>query len=55
MNPLYTPISFIHNAVLGKGDLPWMNLMILTGFTFLLLLLAIKTFNKLAPSFEDFK
>jgi len=55
LNPLYIPISFIHNAVLGKSDLPWMNLLILTGFTLLLLAIAIKTFNKLSPSFEDFK
>lgn len=55
LNPLYTPITFIHNAVLGEGELPWFNLMILTCVTLLLLVMAIKTFNKLSPSFEDFK
>jgi len=54
-NPLYIPITFIHNAVLGTGHMPWFELLVLLVFTIMLLILAIKIFNKLSSSFEDFK
>lgn len=55
INPLYTPISFIHKAVLTDESLPWSDLLILSIVTLAILVLAIKVFNKLSPSFEDYK
>ncbi|MFK8012163.1 MAG: ABC transporter permease [Marinicellaceae bacterium] len=55
INPLYIPITFIHNAILGTGELMWLNLGVLTLITLLMLFLSIRVFNKLSPNFEDFK
>ncbi|VAW34913.1 O-antigen export system permease protein RfbD [hydrothermal vent metagenome] len=55
INPLYTPITFIQKAIITKESLPWLNLLTLSVLTGLLLFIAIRVFNKLAPSFEDFK
>ena len=53
-NPLYTPITFIHRAVITHESLPWLKLSILYLVTFLLLYLAVKMFDKLADHFADF-
>ena len=55
LNPLFIPITFIHDAVLKRGELQWFSLIVLTIISLLLLFFAIKIFNKLSPSFEDFK
>jgi len=54
-NPLYTPITFIHNTVFKGNDLPWFNLLVLTAVTLIILYYANKLFKKLSPYFEDFK
>jgi len=53
-NPVYTPISFIHKALVTNASLPWMQMMILTVFIFLFLYLCLKLFNKLSTNFEEF-
>jgi len=53
-NPIYTPITFIHNAILSHKPLPWFEMGVLTIFILLLLYLANKMFSKLAPHFEDY-
>jgi lipopolysaccharide transport system permease protein len=53
-NPLYTPISFIHKALITNQSLPWFELGILLLAAFILLYLAIVYFNKLSNHFVDF-
>lgn len=55
LNPLYTPISFIHKAVLTKSELPWLNMVVLSVFIGVLLFISIKVFDRLSNTFEDFK
>ncbi len=55
LNPVYTPISFIHRALITNQPLPWVNMLILSIVIVISLIFALKAFNKLAPSFEDFK
>jgi len=54
LNPLYTPISFIHNAVLSPETLPWKDMFYLYLITIILLYVSIKYFKKLSVYFEDF-
>ena len=53
-NPIYTPITFIHNAILSHKPLPWLEMGVLSIFILILLYLANKMFSKLAPNFEDY-
>ncbi|MBL4772913.1 MAG: ABC transporter permease [Alcanivoracaceae bacterium] len=53
-NPVYTPITFIHNAILSHKPLPWQEMGILTIALIILLYLANKMFSKLSPNFEDY-
>jgi ABC-type polysaccharide/polyol phosphate export permease len=53
-NPLYTPISFIHNSMLTDNKLPWLEMSLLSIFILILLYVGNKMFSKLAPNFEDF-
>ncbi len=55
LNPLYTPITFIHKALITEDELPWLNMAILTMVILLLLYVAVVIFNKLAPHFEVYK
>lgn len=55
INPIYTPISFIHNATLSNAALPWFNMGILSIAILMFLYLSNKMFTKLTPSFEEFK
>lgn len=56
LNPLYIPISFIHNSLVTTSyGLPWKEMFLLSLVISILLYIAVKTFNKLQPSFEDFK
>ena len=54
-NPLYTPISFIHKAVISNQPLPWIDMCIETLLLIVFLYTSIKIFDKLSPSFEMFK
>ncbi len=55
LNPLYTPISFIHKAIITQDTLPWTEMIVESSLIILFLILSIKIFNKLSPSFEIFK
>lgn len=55
INPIYTPITFIHKAIITNETLPWVSLMVLSLITIALLYIAIITFDKLSKNFEDFK
>jgi lipopolysaccharide transport system permease protein len=54
LNPIFTPISFIHKAVITGDELPWANMIILSIFIMILLVLSIKIFDKLSVHFEEF-
>lgn len=54
-NPMYTPITFIHKALITKEPLPWVNMGILTVCILIFLYFSIKIFDKLSPNFEAFK
>jgi lipopolysaccharide transport system permease protein len=53
-NPIYTPITFIHNAILSHKPLPWQEMAILSIVLIIFLYISNKIFSKLAPNFEDF-
>ncbi len=55
LNPLYTPITFIHKALITEEPLPWLNMGILTMVIIFLIYMAIKVFDKLSPYFEIYK
>lgn len=54
-NPVYTPITFIHTALITNRPLDWQNMFLLTVFIVTLLYFSVKVFNKLSPRFVDFK
>lgn len=53
-NPIYTPITFIHNAILSHKPLPWKEMIILSFVLIVFLYVSNKIFSKLAPNFEDY-
>ena len=53
-NPVYTPITFIHNALITNKPLPWFDMSILSILLVVFFILANKLFKKLEPNFEDF-
>lgn len=55
LNPLYTPISFIHKSVLSSGPLPWFDIITLLVIVMVLFYASIKYFNKLSAHFDEFK
>lgn len=55
LNPLYTPISFIHKAIVTNEALPWRNMLVESIIIIGFLYVSIRIFNKLSPSFEMFK
>ena len=54
INPIYTPISFIHTSLLTNKPLPWIDMIVLSIAIGILLWLGIKQFNRLAPKFSDY-
>lgn len=54
LNPIYIPITFIHNALITNKELPWVSMLYLTISILILLWLANKIFNRLSPRFEEF-
>lgn len=54
-NPLYTPFSFIHNIFIVQELLPWRQMIYLSLFIILFLVISIKYFNRLSAHFEDYK
>jgi ABC-type polysaccharide/polyol phosphate export permease len=55
INPVYTPIEFIHNLFITKTRLPWVSMLVMFILLLILLSISIKIFDKLSPSFEEFK
>jgi ABC-type polysaccharide/polyol phosphate export permease len=55
LNPLFTPISFIHKAVITHEALPWSGMAYLSLIIIILFVISIKYFNKLSVHFEDYK
>ena len=55
MNPLFTPISFIHKAIVTHEELPWQNMGYLSMAILIFFIFSIKYFNKLSIHFEDYK
>jgi lipopolysaccharide transport system permease protein len=53
-NPLLPLITFIHNAVFSLGPLNWWGVAVVLIGSVLLLFLANRFFQKLAPRFDDF-
>ena len=53
INPIYTIITFVHKSILTNEALPWMMMLVVSVFIVILLLLAIKMFNKLSDKFEE--
>jgi lipopolysaccharide transport system permease protein len=53
-NPLLPAISFIHNVVFSFDVIDWWQMLLVTVGTLLLLFLANRFFQKLAPRFDDF-
>ena len=54
LNPIYTPITFIHKALVTNTSLPWSNMAMLSIGILILLYISYKIFNKLSTSFEEF-
>jgi len=54
LNPVYTPITFIHNALITNSPLPWYQMSVLSLSILIFLFFSIKVFNKLSPSFDEF-
>ena len=54
LNPLYTPITFIHKALITNAELPWLRMGVLTITILLLLYISVKVFDKLSRNFEEF-
>lgn len=54
LNPLYTPINFIHNALITNKQLPWLKMIILSVVIVIILYICLKIFNKLSNSFEEY-
>lgn len=54
LNPIFIPITFIHNALLTDKPLQWVSMLVLSIAILILLALAFKMFNKLSPRFEEY-
>jgi len=53
-NPIYTPITFIHKALIMDSSLPWYQMGVLSFSILIFLFFSIKIFNKLSPSFDEY-
>lgn len=54
LNPILPVINFIHGVVFNLNELNWLAIFYIFVFAVLLLFLANKFFQKLAPRFDDF-
>ncbi len=54
-NPLYTPITFIHNIFINQELLPWQSIAYLAVVIVVLIFISVRYFDKLSVHFEEYK